>query len=150
MEPQRGNRLTNSLGWQLGRQVHCPYPELSCSILEISVKDNGWSSSFQSDNSLRYVGFPFTRVSEYVFFGVSRDISRIRKPKRTQALMAVDADLRQYNGARLHPGTGGPVLLLSMRKLADLVAYSLAYEFEDTVAELTGADRVDAGDWGCA
>ena len=103
--------------------------------------------SFQSDNSLRYVRFPFTRVSEYVFFGVSRGISRIRKPKRTQALMAVGADLRQYNGARLHPGTGGPVLLLSMRKLADLVAYSLAYEFEDTVAELTGADRVDAGDW---
>jgi hypothetical protein len=61
--------------------------------------------------------------------------------------MAVGADLRQHNGARLHPGTGGPVLLLSMRKLADLVAYSLAYEFEDTVVELTGADRVEAGDW---
>ena len=61
--------------------------------------------------------------------------------------MAVSADLRQHNGARLHPGTGGPVLLLSMRKLADLVAYSLAYEFEYTVAELTAADRVDASDW---
>jgi hypothetical protein len=33
-----------------------------------------------------------------------------------------------------------------MRGLADLVAFCLQYEFEDVVAEVTGADRVDAGD----
>jgi hypothetical protein len=41
-------------------------------------------------------------------------------------------------------GNGGKVLLLSMRRLADLVAFSLQYEFEDVVAEVTGADRIDA------
>src|SRR5450631_3609624 len=41
---------------------------------------------------------------------------------------------------------GGDVLLLSMRKLADLVAYCMTYEFEDVIAEVTGADRVDADD----
>jgi hypothetical protein len=40
---------------------------------------------------------------------------------------------------------GGPVLLLSMRQLSDLVANCMLYEFEDLVSELTGADRVDAG-----
>jgi hypothetical protein len=34
-------------------------------------------------------------------------------------------------------------LLLSMRRLADLVAYAQQYEFEDVVTELTGADRVE-------
>jgi hypothetical protein len=33
-----------------------------------------------------------------------------------------------------------------MRRLADLVGFCLQYEFEDVVAEVTGADRVDAGD----
>lgn len=42
-------------------------------------------------------------------------------------------------------GRGGPVLLLSMRRLADLVAYCAQYEFEDVVTEVTGADRVEAG-----
>jgi hypothetical protein len=37
------------------------------------------------------------------------------------------------------------VLLLSMRGLSDLVAYCLQYELEDVVADLTGADRIDAG-----
>jgi hypothetical protein len=32
-----------------------------------------------------------------------------------------------------------------MRRLADLVAFCLPYEFEDVFAEVTGADRVDAG-----
>jgi hypothetical protein len=32
-----------------------------------------------------------------------------------------------------------------MRGIADIVAYCLQYEFEDVVAEVTGADRVDAG-----
>jgi hypothetical protein len=32
-----------------------------------------------------------------------------------------------------------------MRRLADLVAFCLMYEFEDVVADVTGADRVEAG-----
>jgi hypothetical protein len=52
---------------------------------------------------------------------------------------------RARDVARLVPGGGGPVLLLSMRRLADLVAFCLQYEFEDVVAEATGADRVEAG-----
>ncbi len=40
----------------------------------------------------------------------------------------------------------GKVLLLSERRIADLVAYCLAYEFEDTLAALTGAQRIDAAD----
>ena len=47
--------------------------------------------------------------------------------------------------ARLVRGRGGDVLLLSMRGIADIVAFCLQYEFEDVVAEVTGADRVDAG-----
>src|SRR5712691_6872974 len=50
------------------------------------------------------------------------------------------------DGARLVPGNDGSVLLLSMRGLADVVAFCLQYEFEDVVAEVTGADRVDAAD----
>jgi hypothetical protein len=38
------------------------------------------------------------------------------------------------------------VLLLSMRRLADLVAFCLQYELEDVVMDVTGADRVEAGD----
>ena len=38
----------------------------------------------------------------------------------------------------------GNVLLLSERLVADLVAYCLAYEFEDTFAAVTGAKRIDA------
>ena len=44
----------------------------------------------------------------------------------------------------LLPGKGGNVLLLSMRRLADLVAYCIPYEFEDLIVEVTGADRVEA------
>jgi hypothetical protein len=40
----------------------------------------------------------------------------------------------------------GKVLLLSQRRIADLVAYCLAYEFEDTFAAVTGAHRIDATD----
>jgi hypothetical protein len=40
----------------------------------------------------------------------------------------------------------GNVLLLSQRRIADLVAYCLAYEFEDVFAVVTGALRVDATD----
>jgi hypothetical protein len=40
----------------------------------------------------------------------------------------------------------GKVLLLSQRRIADLVAYCLAYEFEDTFAAVAGAQRIDATD----
>jgi len=40
----------------------------------------------------------------------------------------------------------GSVLLLSMRRLAKLVAYCIEYEFEDVIAELTAADRIEADD----
>ena len=40
----------------------------------------------------------------------------------------------------------GKVLLLSQRRIANLVAYCVAYEFEDTFAAVTGAQRIDATD----
>jgi Glycosyl transferases group 1 len=40
----------------------------------------------------------------------------------------------------------GNVLLLSQRGIADLAAFCLAYEFEDTVAAVTDAQRIDATD----
>lgn len=40
----------------------------------------------------------------------------------------------------------GNVLLLSQRRIADLVAYCLAYEFEDICAAVTDAQRIDATD----
>jgi Glycosyl transferases group 1 len=46
----------------------------------------------------------------------------------------------------LVPGRSGAVLLLSMRRLANLVAFCAQYEFEDVISEVTGADRVDAAD----
>ena len=59
--------------------------------------------------------------------------------------MTSPADPQHRDGAHLVTGSGGSVLLLSMRRLADLVAYCLPYEFEDVVGEMTGADRVEAG-----
>ena len=50
------------------------------------------------------------------------------------------------SGARLVAAGGGDVLLLSMRRLAKLVAYCMGYEFEDVIGEVTGADRVEADD----
>jgi hypothetical protein len=44
------------------------------------------------------------------------------------------------------PGSGGRVLLLSMRRLSTLAAYCGQYEFEDVVTAVTGADRVEADD----
>jgi hypothetical protein len=38
----------------------------------------------------------------------------------------------------------GKVLLLSQRRIADLVAFCLAYEFEDVLATVTDAERIDA------
>ena len=40
----------------------------------------------------------------------------------------------------------GNVLLLSQRRIADLAAYCLAYEFEDTFAAVTDAQQIDATD----
>lgn len=40
----------------------------------------------------------------------------------------------------------GKVLLLSQRRIADLVAYCMAYEFEDVFAAVTAADRIDVVD----
>ena len=40
----------------------------------------------------------------------------------------------------------GNVLLLSQRRIADLAAFCLAYEFEDTFAAVTDAQRIDATD----
>ena len=40
----------------------------------------------------------------------------------------------------------GNVLLLSQRRIADLVAFCLTYEFEDTCAAVTDAQRIDATD----
>jgi hypothetical protein len=40
----------------------------------------------------------------------------------------------------------GKVLLLSQRRIADVVAYCLAYEYEDTFAAVTDAQRIDATD----
>jgi hypothetical protein len=40
----------------------------------------------------------------------------------------------------------GEVLQLSQRRIANLVAYCLAYEFEDTVAGVTHAKRIDTAD----
>jgi glycosyltransferase involved in cell wall biosynthesis len=48
-----------------------------------------------------------------------------------------------HSGAILMP-RGGDVLLLSMRRLADHVAYCMDYEFEDVIGEVTGADLVEA------
>ena len=40
----------------------------------------------------------------------------------------------------------GKVLLLSQRRISDLVAYCLAYEFEDALQTVTDAERIDATD----
>lgn len=58
----------------------------------------------------------------------------------------LSSSARHRNGTRLVPGSGGDTLLLSMRGIADLVAFCLQYEFEDVITELTGADRIDVGD----
>jgi hypothetical protein len=49
--------------------------------------------------------------------------------------------------AHLVEGAQGSVLQLSMRRVHDLVAFATPYEFEDVVAEVTGADRVEPDDF---
>ena len=61
-------------------------------------------------------------------------------------MAAAKLDSRSGKGTRLVPGTGGDVLLLSMRRIDDLVAYCTPYEFEDVVAQITGADMVAVHD----
>jgi hypothetical protein len=60
--------------------------------------------------------------------------------------MRLTSDAQRVDRTRLVAGDGGSVLLLSMRRLADLVAFCLQYEFEDVVRDMTGADRIDVGD----
>ena len=43
--------------------------------------------------------------------------------------------------AELVPGPRGDILLLSMRRVSNLVGYGFQYEFEDVISALTGADR---------
>ena len=40
-------------------------------------------------------------------------------------------------------GACGEALIFSMRRVADLVAYCMNYEFEDVMVQVMGADRVD-------
>jgi hypothetical protein len=54
------------------------------------------------------------------------------------------SDSRPGNGTSLVPGTGGDVLVLSMRRIDDLVAYCTPYEFEDVVADIAGADTASS------
>lgn len=60
--------------------------------------------------------------------------------------------MRRKQSASEQPGVNrlggerGSVLLLSMRKLSRLVAFCTLYEFEDVVARVTDADRIDVVD----
>jgi len=62
--------------------------------------------------------------------------------------MGLTASNGDRESARLVPGRSGDVLLLSMRRVADLVAFSVQYELEDVIVETTGADRIEVGDRG--
>lgn len=61
-------------------------------------------------------------------------------------MAAAKSESRSGKGTRLIPGPSGDVLLLSMRRIDDLVAYCTPYEFEDVVAQLTAADMVAVDD----
>jgi len=58
--------------------------------------------------------------------------------------MNADANVRADYG-RLYRGANGNVLLMSMRRRSDLVGYCGCYEFEDVIAQVTGADRFEVG-----
>ena len=47
------------------------------------------------------------------------------------------------SSSELLPGAGGSTLTLSLRRVRRQVAYAMTYEFEDVLAALTGADRVE-------
>jgi hypothetical protein len=57
--------------------------------------------------------------------------------------MGVGFNSQRDDSARPDTGDDGQILLLSLRRIADLVAYCTMYEFEDVIAQVTGADRVD-------
>src|SRR5437773_2128283 len=61
--------------------------------------------------------------------------------------MAKTPNPEPRGGTHFVRGRGGDVLLLSMRGLSDLVAYCLQYEFEDVIADVAGADRINVGGW---
>ena len=46
----------------------------------------------------------------------------------------------------LDPSVQGKVLLLSQRRISDLVAFCIGYEFEDVLAAVTDARRIDVTD----
>ncbi len=58
--------------------------------------------------------------------------------------MNADANDRADYG-RLFRGPRGNVLLMSMRRRSNLVGYGACYEFEDVIAQVTGADRFEVG-----
>jgi hypothetical protein len=58
-------------------------------------------------------------------------------------MSSVLSGLTATPSVRLTRGPQGDVLLLSMRNVSNLVAFCLQYEFEDVIASLTGADRID-------
>ena len=62
--------------------------------------------------------------------------------KRRMTILVAKGSL---GDAQFVPARQGNVLLLSMRRREDFVAFCVPYEFEDVFAEVTGADRVDAG-----
>src|SRR5260370_35474112 len=59
--------------------------------------------------------------------------------------MRGDADKDRNARGLLLRGATGDGLVLSMRRLSNLVAYCAFYEFEDLIVELTGAARFDVG-----
>src|SRR5207247_5545591 len=61
--------------------------------------------------------------------------------------MAKTPNPEPLGGTHFVRGRGGDVLLLSMRGLSDLVAYCRQYEFEDVIADVAGADRINVGGW---
>jgi hypothetical protein len=61
------------------------------------------------------------------------------------SVIAAGAELDCDAPGRTVPGQVGNVLILSMRRLSNLVAYCAYYEFEDLAVELTGADLFEVG-----
>ncbi len=54
--------------------------------------------------------------------------------------------VRSSEASSTPSGQECPVLLLSMRRLANLVAYCAQYEFEDLIAAVTRAERIEVSD----
>ena len=75
--------------------------------------------------------------------------AELRGPRRLRPGVSQSAEnwaqreANEFKGGRQMQGN---VLLLSQRGIADLAAFCLAYEFEDTFAAITDAQRIDATD----